>query len=204
MRKGTLKIMSRVLPSWVSSALTWVVRRRFIGSGMSAASTSQGPSGVQPSRLFTRRFGPIVVFQVVADGVVVGHGVAGDVVVGARLRDVAPVPPDDHRQLALVVHVGRVGRPARVPAMADDGVAALEEHQRRFRRLEGQLLGVVGVVEADREDRARLDRRQPRDLVEADCGHQRAAGRRRPRLRGGSSRRTRCVRASCGRLSKRS
>ena len=56
-RKGTSKIMSRVWPDCVSLPLTVVCSARFIGSGTSAASTSQGPSGVPVSRFFTRRLG---------------------------------------------------------------------------------------------------------------------------------------------------
>src|SRR5690606_12601924 len=55
--QGMLKTMSRVVPRWVSLPLTDVLRTRSIGSGTSAASTSHGPMGVQPSRFFTRRLG---------------------------------------------------------------------------------------------------------------------------------------------------
>ncbi|MOA43494.1 hypothetical protein D3C78_1656570 [compost metagenome] len=57
MSAGTSNTMSRVLPRCVSTPLTVVRRFRFMGSGTSSRSTSQGPSGVQVSRLFTRRFG---------------------------------------------------------------------------------------------------------------------------------------------------
>ena len=57
MRKGASKIMSFVLPRWVTVPLTVVDSARFIGSGTSAASTRHGPIGVQVSRFFTRRFG---------------------------------------------------------------------------------------------------------------------------------------------------
>ncbi len=56
-RKGTSKIMSRVLPVCVIFPLTVVCSASAMGSGTSAASTSQGPSGVQVSRFFTRRLG---------------------------------------------------------------------------------------------------------------------------------------------------
>ena len=57
MRKGTSKIMSRVLPAWVSLPFTVVCKASAIGFGTSRASTNQGPSGVAPSRFFTRRLG---------------------------------------------------------------------------------------------------------------------------------------------------
>ncbi len=57
MRKGASKIMSFVLPDCVTLPLTVVESASAIGSGTSAASTSQGPIGVQVSRFFTRRLG---------------------------------------------------------------------------------------------------------------------------------------------------
>ena len=60
-RKGTSNTMSRVLPRWVIWPFTVVCKARPMGppgrAWMSAASTSQGPSGVQVSRFFTRRLG---------------------------------------------------------------------------------------------------------------------------------------------------
>ena len=44
---------------------------------------------------------------------------------------------DHHRQLALVVHEGGVGGPARPAAVADQRARALEEHQRLLLRVEG-------------------------------------------------------------------
>jgi hypothetical protein len=41
-----------------------------------------------------------------------------------------------------------------VLAVADQRALALDEHQRLFRRLELQLLRVVGVVQAERQDGA--------------------------------------------------
>ena len=54
---GTSNTMSAVLPCCVTWPLTVVRSFRFIGSATSAASTSQGPMGVQVSRFFTRRLG---------------------------------------------------------------------------------------------------------------------------------------------------
>ena len=54
---GMSEIMSRVLPCCVTLPLTSVRSARSCGSGTSAASTSHGPSTVQVSRFFTRRFG---------------------------------------------------------------------------------------------------------------------------------------------------
>ena len=56
-RKGTSKIMSFVLPDCVTLPLTVVCKASAIGSGTSAASTYQGPSGVVASRFLTRRLG---------------------------------------------------------------------------------------------------------------------------------------------------
>ena len=54
---GTSLIRSRVLPLLRELAVDQVRSASSCGSGTSAASTSQGPSTVQPSRFFTRRFG---------------------------------------------------------------------------------------------------------------------------------------------------
>ena len=51
------------------------------------------------------------------------------------------------------------------------------------RRLHAALGDVVGVVEPDRQELARLDRREQADLVERDGARPRLRGRRRARLR---------------------
>ena len=50
-------------------------------------------------------------------------------------------------------------------AVADDGVGAFEKDQRNFRCLEGQFLGVVSVIEAERENRADFKRWQPDEFT---------------------------------------
>ena len=57
MSVGTSKIMSAVLPLCVTWPFTVVCNLSAMGLGTSAASTSQGPIGVQVSRFFTRRLG---------------------------------------------------------------------------------------------------------------------------------------------------
>ena len=54
---GTSKIMSRVLPRCVSWPFTVVRSVRSPASPISSRLTNHGPSGVQVSRFFTRRFG---------------------------------------------------------------------------------------------------------------------------------------------------
>ena len=71
--------------------------------------------------------------------------------------------------------------------MADDRAGALEEHQRLFLLAERQLLRVVGVVQAERDDRADVERRQPDDGVfgdDAAVGQLQAVGVRRGLVNG--------------------
>ena len=72
---------------------------------------------------------------------------------------------DDHSQFALVVHEAHAGWPPRLAAMTDHGARPFEEHQRLVFGGDGelfrQLLDVVAVVQAQRNDGAHLERRQP-------------------------------------------
>ena len=86
-------------------------------------------------------------------------------VVGLISAHIAGGLADDHGQLALVMHERHVGRAEGAGAVADKGVGGLQEAQRFGGGLEGQFLGVVGVVDGQGEGGARLDGRQPLDLV---------------------------------------
>ncbi len=120
---------------------------------------------------------PVVVLEIVADRVVVGHRVAGHDVQRVRAPHAARRLADHDRQLAFVVHERGVVRSARLPAMADQRARTLEEHERLLLRGERQLLRVVGVVETERDDRADVERRQPDDGV---LGHHAAIGQPQP------------------------
>ena len=52
--------------------------------------------------------------------------------------------------------------------MAEERGRSLQEHERLFLGLERELLGVIGVVEAERDHGAGLERRQPDDVGFAD------------------------------------
>ena len=103
---------------------------------------------------------PVVVLQVIANGVVVAQAVARHILHGVLAADVARGLADHRHQLGFVMHILHAGRAHRHLAVAGQGVRRLEEHQRFFRRLEFQLAGVVGIVQPQGEHRA-LRRRQP-------------------------------------------
>ena len=86
-----------------------------------------------------------------------------------------------------------------LPRWPIDRARPLEEHQRLVLGAEGQLLGVVGVVEAERDDRADLERRQPDHLLlgdDAAVGQAQRARRRAPASPRAAPRRRRRGRAS--------
>ena len=127
--------------------------------------------GVQVSRFFTRRLGAVPVFQVVADGVVVGHGVTGNEVVSIDLLYAAGGASNDNSQLAFVMHVLHIRRALGEGLVPDQRSLAFHESQRFFGGLEGEFFGMVGVIQAQRNDGARLrhrcERRQPNHVVKA-------------------------------------
>ena len=78
----------------------------------------------------------------------------------AYARHVLGRPPDHDGQLRLVVDALRTRRQPDRVAGADHRGRGLEEDQRQLGDLAAHLLGVVGVVLADRHDLAGQDRRQ--------------------------------------------
>ena len=69
---------------------------------------------------------------------VVEQHVAGDVVQGLRLRDVAAAAPDHERDLGLVVHLLAGGRQGHLGAVRREGVAELGEERGRGRRVDAR------------------------------------------------------------------
>jgi hypothetical protein len=115
----------------------------------------------------------------VVQPVVVADRVAGDVVAGLLGRDVAAGSADDDDDLALVVQP-----PAALGAHDGAAVGVQRGHRlvevRRGRgELGHELLGPARVVEVDRDDLARLGRREVDGVVDADLapvgGHQQVA-----------------------------
>ncbi|MNE36284.1 hypothetical protein D3C80_1300890 [compost metagenome] len=94
------------------------------------------------------QIGPVVVFQIVTDGVVVADGVAGHILQGVFAFDVPCRFADNCHQFALVVHVGNAIRAPSDLVVAGVRTRRLDEGQRFGRWRKGQLSGVVGVVQA--------------------------------------------------------
>lgn len=158
-----LKIRSAVVPCWRSSPLTSAQRqimriRDRLFADDPRADRRQGVAAFHP------QVRPIVVFQIVADRVVVAHGIAGDIVHGLGFADAARGFTDHHHQLGFVVHVFDVIRAYRLLLVASKGVWRFDEHQRLGWRFKLQLAGVVGVVQPQREQRA-VGGRQPTEFT---------------------------------------
>jgi hypothetical protein len=107
----------------------------------------------------------IVVFEVVADRVVVGDHVAGHMPHGVLALDVPRGLPDHDGQLALVVHERDIGGAARDAAMTDHRAGSFEKHERLVLLVELQFLRMPGVVQAEREDRADFDWCEPDHFI---------------------------------------
>ena len=113
---------------------------------------------------------PIVIVGVahlpVADRDVVGDRVAGDHLVRAVGGHVAAARADHDRELALVVEQVRDLGHVHVVVRADHAGDLLVEEHRELGRLHAALGDVVGVVEPDRQELARLDGRQQTHLLQ--------------------------------------
>jgi hypothetical protein len=85
---------------------------------------------------------------------------------------------DDHHQLRFVVHVFDVVRAHRGLVVAVEGVRRFDKHQRLGGRLEVQLAGVIGIVQAEGKQRG-VRRRAVRNSDVAFV-HHRVFQRRKP------------------------
>ena len=125
----------------------------------------------------------------VANGDVVDDRVARDHGPGISRSDAPATPPDDEGELALVVDCGGRARDVDVPSRPVDAGDLLVEDGRERREFLARLGSVIGVVQADGEELARLGhRRQERLLGQCDpsvAGVDGAAGRLPRRLTGG-------------------
>ncbi len=90
-----------------------------------------------------------------------------------RSLNLSGAASDHNRQLALIVHELHAFRPAGHTQMSEQGAGAFEKYQWFLLGLGGQLLGMVGVVEPERNHGAGLERRQPHHL---GGGHAPAVG----------------------------
>src|SRR3984957_5865781 len=107
------------------------------------------------------KVGAIVIFQVIANRVIVRDSVAGHVIVRIFLRHVASCFSDHNRQLALVMHVRDTARAARLAEVPAQALRAFQKYQRLVGRFEGKLLGMVRVVETEGENSSWLNGRKP-------------------------------------------
>ncbi len=110
---------------------------------------------------FGAEIGAVVVFEIIADGVIVGDGVAGDVFVGALAGDGAGGFADDDSEFTFVVHEGDSCRTASLSVVTDKGCAGFGERERLFGRIKLEFLGVVDIVETEGKNGAGDDGRKP-------------------------------------------
>src|ERR1019366_8174813 len=110
----------------------------------------------------------VPVLEIVADRVVVGDGIAGDMGHRVGASDLPRWPADHDRELAFVVHEGHAGGTSGLPAMADERTGSFEKDERLFLRVERQLLRVISVIEAQGDDGADLEWWQPDDGIFSD------------------------------------
>src|SRR5580704_10777140 len=103
----------------------------------------------------------------VAGGHVVGAGVAEDDLARLGRGNLTAKPPDDHRQLALVVHpLGQLDRVGDLVPVSHHRGGRLEEQDGLRGRITAHLAGVIGVVAAHRHHLARQYRGQQPYVVQ--------------------------------------
>ncbi len=138
-----LKIRSAVVPSCRSSPLTKVRNVRLCGSKPPLYPQSTGLSA-SGRRGFYPQIRTVVVFQIVADRVVVTDGVTGHILHGFGFAHLTRRFANHHDQLGFVVHIFDVVRAHRRLVMFGKGVWRFDKYQRLFRRRKCQLAGVIG------------------------------------------------------------
>ncbi len=120
-----------------------------------------GTQGRGAVAILDAQVGAVPILQVIANGIVVGDAIAGHMLQGTGTRDLSGLASDDHRQFAFVMHELHARGPASQPAVAQQGARTFEEHQGLVLGVEGQFLGVIGVIQAQRNDGAGGEGRQP-------------------------------------------
>ena len=91
---------------------------------------------------------------------VVGDRVAGDHFVRALDRNVPTARADHDRELTLVVEQARDAGHVNIVVRTDHARDLFVEEHRELRCLHARLRDVIGVVEPDRQELSRPDRRQ--------------------------------------------
>ena len=127
-----------------------------------------GAEGAQRVGALHAQHRPAVGVAEVVQAVVVGHRVAGDVVAGLGVADVAARAADDDGHLALVVQPLAVRRPHHRGAVRVQRADRLVEVRGCRRQRHAELLHAADVVEVAADDLRRLDRRQVHGVVDGD------------------------------------
>ena len=111
------------------------------------------PRAERPKSLAALALGPLAgAFQLEgALGDVVGDAIAGDVIEGVLLRDIACAPADHHRELDFPVSLLRPLRQHGLVVRADDAVRSLVEDDRLLGDRHAGFRGMVGIVQSDRD-----------------------------------------------------
>src|SRR5580704_11283579 len=89
--------------------------------------------------VFYPQIGPVVVFQVFPQRVIISNRVSSHIVVSLFLADAATLTPDYHGELAFEVHLPNIRRAWAVSVVPYKRVWPLEEYERSFRSLEAEL-----------------------------------------------------------------
>ena len=133
--------------------------------------------GIHPPRangcagvaVFHAEVGSVPVFQIVANGVVVGHGVAAHIIQSVFFFHMLGCASYHHGQLTFIVHVSHALRSACKGLVTNERGLTFDKHQWFFRRFESQFFGMVSVVQPQSQNGSGLRHRrqwwQPHHLV---------------------------------------
>ena len=155
MTSATLKIMSAVLLSLPQLAVQPALDRQILRVGDFVRGDHVGPQRQELVQRLAQQ--PLPAFHLeIALAEVVHIAVAEDGVQRVVDRDIARARAHDHAQLRFVVDRLPVGLQRDVFVMGGDGVVELAEQHRLVRRRHARFGRVLGIIQADAEDLARV------------------------------------------------
>ena len=143
--------------------------RQHVGSGETEQRRAHGRRTVPVLALRDIELG---VPDPVADGAFVAQGDSRDMVPGIGFGDATPGPPDNNRNLALIVQLLRFRWPHEVVAMANEARREPDEERGiQLRCLSVLVLGIaVWEIDPDADDLAGgAKRRQQLHLIKSEC-----------------------------------